>query len=309
MSAADPELPRALRRALRNARVRTPCPDLPRTTPMRKLALPILCMLCAACAQLPQKTAREYAIYEAHATQVLAVRSISALRASSFVVGDGKEANFPTPPLAIVRHSVPIEVFASTHVSSQGFDQATAGELALRLSQMLDRLPHYTARPPPVRYLAAYAAAPSESVRMHRFSLTSSRRHRVRFAIGFAMDDSAGSIREAVRTFAHELLHLSLGVNGRSKHAERVEEGAASALEHCIEVDVFGTTTAPGQHLRIATDDGTAIGRSISAGHAADSELLAVFSGQDVISSAEAGALRDLCSRRIRQVAAPALSR
>lgn len=269
------------------------------------LAVPAVLTLIAGCVHAPVDVANQYEITVAHAIQVSRFGPVSYSMASSFVSGgDRNIPRFPSEePLLQTSERVPISVSASEREIDSGFDREVALSLASDVGQMLDSLSGYIGRSVPVQELEIEVILPSETIERHSRSLTLTRRHRVKFTFTFDLHDADASSRAIVKTFAHELLHLSLSIYGRQISPGLPEERAASTLEHCVEADVFGSTSAPRRLSFEGSGEATEIAHSLRASYAYDAELDPLFAKEQRISAHDADALRRLCLKRIRGIA------
>lgn len=259
----------------------------------------------AGCVHAPTGMVEKYGITEAHATQATTWGLISYLDAFSFLKADtsAKSPRFLPHPLAELDGRVAIKITASQREAESGVDHADALRLARDLKRMTGSLSGYVRKPLPARELVVGLVAASESIERHGRSLAFSGRHRVLFVFWLDSNDWENSTRAIVRTYAHELLHLSLSVHGRRHAAGLREELAANALEHCVEADVFGTTSAPRRSPKLEVDGDTEVERSLTASFGTDRDLDEIFKGREMISSREANSLRTLCRRRIAELA------
>ena len=270
----------------------------------QRLAIPAVLTLVGGCVHAPVDMTHQYEITEAHAIQANTLGPVSYLTASSFVSGDDRNIpRFPTEPLLRTSEQVSISVIASEKEIDSGFNHEAALILASSIRKMLGSLVAYFGRPVPVQEIEIEVILPSEAIETHSRSLTLTRRHRVKFAFTFDLQDAEASSRAIVKTFAHELLHLSLSVYGRKVSPGLPEERAASTLEHCVEADVFGSTSAPRRLLLAGSGEATEVGRSLWASYAYDAELDPIFAKGQPISERNADVLRRLCLKRIRGVA------
>lgn len=231
---------------------------------------------------------------------------LSYMGFNSFVIGhDGAVPAFEHHPL-VERDGdgVTVRIFPSSRLVAAGFDGDAATLLARNLLRVHERgLPQYIGRLVPVSRLDIRLLHPSERLTDRGRSFSTSRQHRVRLAFSFDPDHGAEAARRVVRTLAHELLHLSLAVHGRRHSPGPDEEQAAYAIEHCVELEVFGETSPPARKI-IARDPGRgAVMASLVTGHAGDPALQAVFDGELVLSPEQAGTLRELCRARVRSLA------
>lgn len=274
---------------------------------IKKACFPLLlpCLLLASCAQLPERTAGPNQVVSAHAVQVFRLGTVSWLRASSFVIGEpGNSPSFSRQALYESDTYPGTSVHASDALVASGFDAGAAEELALDLDRMHAALPRYLGTQAPVRRLGIGLVAPDEHFEQHASSLSLARSHHVRMAFRFSSDDRAGSSRSIVRTTAHELTHLSLAVHGRAEKSGVSEERAAYAMEHCVELDVFGTTAAPRRLSPTLGHQDDAVSDSIRAGYLDDPELDALFDEDRSLPASSEEALRNLCSQRVQDLRA-----
>ena len=263
----------------------------------------MLSMLVGGCVHAPTSAEDRYEITEAHAVRANTLGPFSYLTASSFVSGNQRdEARFPSDPVLRTTGQVPVTVRASRKEIDIGFDRGIAVVLASSAGQMLGGLSVYLGKPVPVRELEIELVSPTERIERHSRSLTFIRRHRVKFSFTFDPKNAEQSSRAIVRTFAHELFHLSLSVYGRRIPPGLTEERAASTLEHCVEADVFGSTPPP-RRLSFSKYSTTEIGYSLEAGYAHDAELDPLFLKGQSIRERDAGALKRLCLERVWDVA------
>lgn len=272
----------------------------------RRWLLAGVCALCVSCAVLPDRVVGAYNITQAHAVSGGSLWRLSYMGFNSFVFGhDGATPTFQRRPLVVLDgDQATVRIFPSSRLIAAGFDSDAASRLAGHLLLVHGQgLPMYIGRPVPVARLDIRLVHPSERLTDRGRSFSSSRQHRVRFAFSFDPDHGPGADRSIVRTLAHELLHASLAVHGRREKPGPDEEQAAYSIEHCVELEVFGDTSAPTRKI-IARDPGRdAVMTSLVAGHATDPTLQAVFDGDPNLSTERAGPLRELCKARVRALA------
>lgn len=210
----------------------------------------------------------------------------------------------PEPAAAVAEDGVMVRVFTSSRLAAGGFESEGAAVLAGHLVRAhREVLPRYVGRRIPVERLDIHLLHASEEMKDRGLSYSLSRRHRLRFVFSFDPDNAHGATRSTVRTSAHELLHVSLSVYGRRNRAGLAEEQAAYAIEHCVELDLFGDTPAPARKAVVHDPGDDAVMTSLTAGHVGDPGLEDAFHGQTAITTEQAGALRDLCRNRVRSLA------
>lgn len=261
-------------------------------------AASIVLAVCG-CATLPEDLAEEYGIVEAHSTEVLKLGRFSYLSAGSYVLG--RERKKPAFDLAGVarsaggsRHKADGELYISRALQGKEID---FHYLLGQLSELESVVPRYSGYEFPARGLVAYLADPSERTSYRATSLSMTGKHRVALVVSFDPRNGDSAARSMVRTFAHELLHLTLRLH-RVRLSRAKEEQAAISLEYCSELDIFGDVHAP-QITRSIHTNASPVGTSVATRYVADHELVDAFSGQARISGERGAALRRLCKRRI----------
>lgn len=265
-----------------------------------------VCACCVACATLPDRVVETYGITQAHAVAGTSVSRLSYVGFNSFVFGHaGRAPLFPRQPAAALEEDgITVRIFPSSRLSASGFGSDAAVTLAKRLVGVHHpALPRYVGKPVPVERLDVHLLHPSEQLTDRGRSFSLSQRHRLRFAFSFDPAHEGNAIRGVVRTAAHELLHVSLAVYGRRDSPGPREEQAAYAIEHCVELDLFGETSAPTRKTVVPDPKDDSVMTSLAAGHAADPELQAAFDGQEVLFPERSGTLRELCRNRVRSLA------
>lgn len=264
------------------------------------------CVFLGGCATLPDRIVETYGITQAHAVTGGSVLRLSHVGFNSFVFGqEGHAPHFSQQPAVTLKEAgILVRVYPSSRLGASGFD----GEAATMLAGYLVRahhsaLPRYVGRPVPVERFDVRLLHPSERVTDRGRSFSLSQRHRLRFAFAFDPRNEDRAMRGVVRTAAHELLHVSLAVHGRRNKAGLEEEQAAYAIEHCVELDLFGDTSAPVRKSVVHDTRSDAVMTSLAAGHVGDLELEAAFHGQPSIATEQADALHSLCLARVRSLA------
>lgn len=265
-----------------------------------------VCIFLAACATLPDRVVDAYGITQAHAVTGGSFLRLSHVGFNSFVFGrDGYAPDFPRQPAAVLAEAgATVRIYPSARLGASGFDRKAAAGLAGQLVRAQhSALPRYVGRAVPVERLDIHLLHPSERMTDRGRSFSLSKQHRLRFAFRFDPKSGDRAIRDIVRTSAHELLHVTLAVHGRQNKPGPEEEHAAYAIEHCVELDLFGDTSAPVRKTLVHDPGADAVMTSLAAGHGDDFELEAAFHGQASITTEQADALRALCLARVRSLA------
>jgi hypothetical protein len=271
-----------------------------------KFGAVLLMTLCVSCSHLPNKIDKTYGGFsQAHAVRAFSVGPISYVMAGSFVFGtDKRRPVFAHQPAALVGDEIRVAIFPSSGLKQQGLDGPIARDLASSLDQMLGSLSRYAEHPVPVDELQVYLVDRSTRLERRTRSLSMTRSHTIRLFLTYDADQPQISARRIARTLAHELFHVIVSIPRLTGKATEAGEQAANAIEHCVEVDVFGSTAAPRRIASIqrgARNDSTPTGISVMANYGSDPALDAVFSGKQIIKRSEATALHTLCTDRARQ--------
>lgn len=261
------------------------------------VAMAVLAAMLASCATMSARFAEDNRIVAAHALHVFRVGPVTLASTSSFALLDATSR--PSHRLRstyVFADAIPVtvKVTASDGLVERGFDREHAAKLARDLARGWRALAAYVGRDAPADVLHVRLADSSELVRKRTFSISGADAHTLTLAFRYDLAAGEDARRGITRTFAHELLHLALGVYGRNQPAGLEEERAATALEHCVELDVHGSTRR--MQLSISENMGNkAIARSLAAAYQDDAEFDALFYAAE---EERQQALRALCSKR-----------
>lgn len=265
-----------------------------------------VCICLAACVTLSDRVVDTYGITQAHAVTGGSFLRLSHVGFNSFVFGqEGHVPHFSRQPAAALEEAgITVRVYPSSRLGASGFNEESATALAGHLARAHhSALPRYVGRPIPVARFDVHLLHSSERVTDRGSSFSLSQQHKLRFAFLFDPQNEDRAIRGVVRTATHELLHVSLAVHGRRKKAGPEEEKAAYAIEHCLELDLFGNTPAPVRKAVVHDTTTDAVTTSLAAGHVGDLELEAAFHEQPSLTTGQADALHALCLARVRSLA------